>query len=161
MKQNEKYKFSAKIYKIGINWCVNVPFEISNCLIIKQGQIDIKGNINGFAFTKTLMPVKKSTHRLFVNKAMMIGGETALGKVAIFKIEQDHNKEIKEYPIPNLLTEYLVRGNLVTDFDNLTASKRKAILKYFSFIKTEETLIRNVEKLIIQLANKEKNVRIA
>lgn len=38
------------------------------------------------------MPVKNSTHRLFVNKAMMVGGKTVLGKVATFEIEQDYNK---------------------------------------------------------------------
>lgn len=160
MNLNEKYKFSAKIYQTGINWCVDVPFKITNCLIIEKGRINIKGEINSFVFTKTLMPVKNSTHRLFVNKTMMDGGKTALGEVAIFEIEQVYNKEVKEYTIPRLLTEHLVQSNLMTDFHNLTASKRRAILKYFSYIKTEETLMKNIDKLIIQLKNKEKNVRI-
>ena len=156
----KEYEFSAKIYKIGINWCVDVPDEIRNCLIIKKGKSDIKGNINGFAFTKTLMPVKNSEHRLFVNKAMMTGGQTALGRVAIFRIEQDYNKEIKEYLMPNLLTECLINNSLMKDFDKLTISKKRAILKYFSFIKTEETLVRNINKLLMQLKNKEKNIRV-
>ncbi|MRT92813.1 DUF1905 domain-containing protein [Ancylomarina sp. 16SWW S1-10-2] len=160
MKLNQKYLFSAKIYLIGINWCVDVPFEITNCLIVDRGRINIKGKINGFDFFKTLMPVKNATHRLFVNKIMMQGGRTALGKVAQFEIEQDHNKNVKEYSVPKLVTEQLVDNNLLADFNNLTASRKRSILKYFSFIKTEETLVKNTNKLISQLKNKEKNVKV-
>ena len=160
MKLNQKHIFSAKIYPIGINWCVDVPSEISQKLIADRGRINIKGKINDFDFVKTLMPVKNSMHRLFVNKTMMKGGNTALGEVAHFEIEQDYNKRVKEYPVPKLVTEQLVENKLLTDFNNLTASRKRSILKYFSFIKTEETLMRNIDKLISQLRNKEKNVRV-
>ncbi len=156
----KKHQFSAKIYQTGINWCVDVPVEITKSLVAEKGRIPIKGKINGFVFTKTLVPVKDSPHRLFVNRTMMKGGNTALGKMATFEIEQDDNKEVKEYPVPELLTEHLTSLNLMTDFDNLAASRRREILKYFSYIKTEETFIKNRDKLIIQLKNKEKNVRI-
>ena len=160
MKPNQKHIFSANIYLIGINWCVDVPFEITSCLIVERGRINIRGRINGFDFTKTLMPVKGSTHRLFVNKTMMKGGNTALGKMANFEIEQDYNKKVKDYPLPKLVSEQLVDNNLLADFNNLTASRKRSILKYFSYIKTEETLMKNIDKLINQLRNKEKNVRV-
>lgn len=156
----KKHQFSAKIYQTGINWCVDVPIEITKSLVAEKGRIPIKGKINGFVFTKTLVPVKDSPHGLFVNRTMMKGGNTALGKMATFEIEQDDNKEVKEYPVPELLAERLIALNLMTDFDNLTASRRREILKYFSYIKTEETFIKNRDKLITQLKNKEKNVRI-
>ncbi len=92
-----------------------------------------------------------SKHRLFVNKTMMKGGKTALREVGAFEIEQDYNKKVKEYPTPELLTENLDSNNLMKNFNNLTASRRRSILKYFSFIKTDETLIRNIKKIIIQL----------
>ena len=156
----KKHQFSAKIYQTGINWCVDVPVEITKSLVAEKGRIRIKGKINGFVFTKTLVPVKNSPHRLFVNRIMMKGGNTALGQMATFEIEQDDNKEIKEYPVPELLTEHLVARNLMADFNNLAASRRREILKYFSFIKTEATFIKNMDKLITQLKNKEKNVRV-
>ncbi len=52
----------------------------------------------------------------------MKGGRTALGEVANFEIEQDHNKKIKDYPLPKLVREQLVDNKLLEDFNNLTAS---------------------------------------
>jgi ribosomal protein S8 len=160
MNAEKKYKFKAEIYKVGINWCVNVPTEITSQLIAEKGKIDIKGKINGYDFIKTLMPVKDASHRLFVNQQMMKGGKTALGNIANFEIEQNNGKVSKEYSKPKLLIEQLDKHNLTTDFENLSASRAKDILKYLSYIKTEETLIKNINKLIMQLKNKDKNIRI-
>lgn len=155
-----KHTFKAKIYKTGINWCVDVPTKITELLTAERGRIHIKGQINGFDFTKTLMPVKNEPYRLFVNQAMMKGGKTALGETAIFEIEQNNEKEDKEYSTPLLLKEQLKKEQLTTAFDSLTASRKKDILKYLSYVKTEETLLKNIYKIITQLKNKEKNVRI-
>lgn len=155
-----KHSFKAEIYKTGINWCVDVPLEITELMISEKGKINIKGKINGFDFTKTLMPVKNSLHRLYVNQAMMKGGKTALGETATFEIEQNNEKAEKEYPIPLLLIEQLKKEQLTTAFESLTASRKKDILKYLNYIKTEATLLKNIDKLINQLKNKEKNVRI-
>jgi hypothetical protein len=155
-----KHSFKAKIYSVGINWCVDVPRRITKQLTAEKGYIKIKGQINGFNFTKTLMPVKNSPYRLFVNQAMMKGGGTALGKTATFKIEQNPDKAIKKYAAPKLLMEQLKKNEVTSDFNNLTPSRRKDILKYLSYIKTTETLSKNISKLIKQLRDKETNVRI-
>lgn len=153
-----KHSFKAKIHSVGINWCVDVPRRITRQLTAEKGYIKIKGEINGFSFTKTLIPVKKSPYRLFVNQAMMKGGATALGKMATFKIEQNPDKKIKRYTRPKALTEQLTKNKLTSDFNNLTPSRKKDILKYLSYVKTNETLSKNVAKLIKQLRDKEKNV---
>ncbi|MBD8347666.1 DUF3795 domain-containing protein [Dysgonomonas sp. HGC4] len=160
MEELDKYTFDAQIYKTGINWCVDVPMEVTDQLICKKGKIDIKGEINGFSFIKTLIPVKNKPFRLFVNQAMMKGGNTALNETASFIIEQDTERVVVEYEIPNLLIVYLNKYQLMPDFENLSISKKRNILKYLSYIKTEETLLANINKLILQLQNKEKNVRI-
>src|SRR5688500_17510328 len=110
-----KHSFKAKIYSVGINWCVDVPRRITKQLTAERGYIKIKGEINGFTFTKTLMPVKNSPYRLFVNQAMMKGGGTALGKTASFKIEQNSDKAIKKYAAPKLLIEQLNKTKLTSD----------------------------------------------
>jgi hypothetical protein len=155
-----KHIFRAKIYQTGINWCVDVPTKITKLLTSEKGRITIKGQINGFDFTKTLIPVRNAPHRLFVNQRMMKGGGTALGKTAAFQIEQDSKKANKEYAIPALLVELLHKHKLISDFENLTVSKRREILKYLSYIKTEETLLKNISKLVVKLKNKERDIRI-
>ncbi|TKC12077.1 DUF1905 domain-containing protein [Pedobacter polaris] len=155
-----KYHFKAKIYKIGINWAVDVPLEITAKLKPEKGYIRIKGQINDFDFIQTLVPVKNSPYRLFVNFIMMKGGKTALGKVASFAIEQNEVELVKMYAMPKLLSNILEKENLNDNFNSLSEARKKDILKYLSFIKTEETIMKNIDKLIIQLKNKDKNVRI-
>jgi hypothetical protein len=155
-----KFFFRAKIYKVGINWCVDVPVRVTKEMIPEKGYIKVKGQINGFDFSKNLVPIKNEPYRLFVNLIMMKGANTALGKVANFKIEQDHKKVVRNYPMPNLLAAQLTKTNLVEDFNKLTPARKKDILKYLNSIKTEETLVKNIGRVIRQLHAKEKNVRI-
>ncbi|MEO5977108.1 MAG: YdeI/OmpD-associated family protein [Chryseolinea sp.] len=155
-----KHQFKAKIYPTGINWAVDVPVKISEQMISIKGYIKIKGIINDFNFIQTLVPVKNSLYRLFVNKIMMDGGKTSFGKIAAFIIEQDDRAEIKAYPPSKILTSQLRMHRLNKAFNALTPSRKKDVLKYLSFIKTEAALIKNIDKLITQLKNNEKNVRV-
>ena len=76
----------------------------------------------------------------------MKGGKTALWEIATFEIKQNIEKVAKDYSMPKLLIAQLEKHKLTTDFDRLTASRRKDILKYLSYIKLEETLLRNIDK---------------
>lgn len=154
------HHFEAKIYKIGINWAVDVPAEITAQLKSEKGYIRIKSQINDFDFIQTLVPVKNNPYRLFVNLIMMKGGKTALGEIAIFNIEQNETELVKMYPMPALLLSILNKENLNDHFNALSEARKKDILKYLSFIKTEETMVKNIDKLIQKLKNKDKDVRI-
>ncbi|PBQ30767.1 hypothetical protein CNR22_02915 [Sphingobacteriaceae bacterium] len=157
---NHLHSFKSKIYKTGINWAVDVPSKISDKLEKEKGYIRIKGTINDFEFKQTLVPVKDAGYRLFVNGIMMKGGKTALGKLANFSIQQNKTKLVEEYPLPLLLKKLLKEEQLTKDFNNLTPTRIKDILKYLFYIKTEETMRKNINKVILQLHKKEKNVRI-
>lgn len=152
--------FKAEIYKTGINWCVDIPVEITDKMFPNKGYIKVKGQINDFDFTKNLVPVKNGPFRLFVNLTMMKGAKTTVGEIADFNIEQDFIIANKEYPVPGLLFEQLSKKNLTSDFDSLTNTRKKEILKYLSYIQTEKTMKKNIDKLIEQLEKKQKNIRI-
>lgn len=154
------YQFTAKIYKIGINWAVDVPPEISAQMQTEKGYIRIKGQLNGFDFIQTLVPVKNGPYRLFVNLIMMKGGKTALGEIAAFTIAQNHTIVEQIYPMPEILADELTKHQLHDQFNLLSAARRKDVFKYLSYLKTEETIKKNIDKLIIQLHNKDKNARI-
>lgn len=154
------YRFKATLYQTGINWAVDVPVTITQRLEKEKGYIRVKGQINGFDFKQTLVPVKDAPYRLFVNGPMMKGAATAVGKTARFSITQNTVDKRVEYPPVPLLQKRLKEEKLTTDFHALSASRIKDILKYLSYIKTEQTLIKNIEKVINQLRNKEKHPRI-
>lgn len=149
-----KHSFKAKIYKTGINWAVDVPLKITAKMVPEKGRIYIRGKINGFGFSKTLMPVKDGPFRLYVNAAMMKGGNTALGKTAAFEIEQAAAKKEPMPSKPLQLVSALKKENLLADFESLTPSRKKDILKYLNHIRTEETMQRNIAKLIAQMKSR-------
>ena len=152
--------FKAKIYKVGINACVDVPESVTNSMEPTKGYIKVKGTINGFGFTKTLVPVKNGPYRLFVNIPMLKGGKVAVSETASFSVQQDFEAVKEEYPMPDALYQKLKHHGLLGDFNNLTASRKKEILKYLNYIKTEETLQKNINKLTQKMLNKERNIRI-
>lgn len=154
------HKFKAKIYQNGINWCVDVPQEITAQLTAEKGYIRIKGQINAFDFIQTLVPVKNALYRLFVNYVMMKGGKTALGEVAEFVIEQNPEVLEKQYPMPDALANALQIHDLNAAFESLTPARKKDILKYLSYVKTDATMQKNIAKLISQWQEGSKNVRI-
>ncbi len=154
------HSFKARIYKTGINWAVDVPRKISDQLEKEKGYIRVKGAINGFEFKTTLVPVKEGPYRLFVNGIMMKGGATALGKIASFTIEQNRTKLEEEYKIPEALKRTLIKEKLTSAFEALRPSRKKDILKYLHYIKTEETLLKNIDKVILQLKANHPNTRI-
>lgn len=154
------FSFKAKIYKTGINWAVDVPEKITAKLEKTKGYIRVKGTINHFEFKTNLVPIKDAPYRLFVNGIMMKGGKTGLGKIAVFEIEQNTTRLEKEYPLPVQLRKALRETGLTKQFNQLTPSRIKDILRYLYYIKTEETLQKNIAKVIKQLQEKNKDTRI-
>ncbi len=140
-------KFKAKIYKVGINACVDVPESVTEKMTPEKGYIKVKGLINGFEFFKNLVPTKNKPYRLFVNIPMLKGGQTELGKTAEFEIAQDFKPEKKSYPKPKMLTDKLANKKLTSDFDKLSESRKTEILKYLNYIKTEKTLELNIDNI--------------
>ena len=151
--------FEARIYKDGINVCVDVPDSITSKLTKEKGFIYIKGTVNGFPFSKSLVPVKDSQYRLFVDLKMLKGASTQAGDIAKFLILQS-KREPTVYEVPISLRDELEKRNLTEQFETLSDSRRNSVLKYLNSIKTKDTLDRNITKLIQLLESGTKNIRL-
>ncbi|MEO5906948.1 MAG: YdeI/OmpD-associated family protein [Saprospiraceae bacterium] len=144
------FSFTAKIYKVGINPCVDIPERISSMLLATKGYIPVKGKINQHFFQQTLYPVKDSPYRLYVNSPMMKGADVVVGAKAKFIIEEDDRpKTIIEMPAE--LKKELANHGVLHQFLQQTPSRQKEIFKYFSYLKTEEARNRNLEKIIAMM----------
>ncbi len=152
--------FTAKIYKTGINAAVDVPHEVTEGMVADKGYLRIRGTINSFDFMQTLVPVKDAPYRLFVNIPMLKGGNAAIGDMAEFVIAQDFTKKEDYYPMLAALEKRLKAEKLTDAFEALTPSRKKDILKYLGYIKTEATLLKNIDKVIAQLKEKKADVRV-
>lgn len=152
--------FKATIYRIGINLVVDVPAKVTNKLEATKGQIKVQGNINGFAFHTTLMPVKNKPYLLYVNTPMLKGTGAVEGDIVKFSIVQDLDHYEHHYPMPAILARKLHDAKLRDQFEEMTVSRKKDILKYLSYVKTEETLLKHISTLLLKLKKGEKNIRI-
>jgi len=153
-------KFKATLYKTGINTCADVPDTITRKMKSPKGRIHVKGTVNGFAFTKTLVPVKDNPYRLFVNAPTLKGANASVGETANFVITQDLHKIKKQYTMSPAFRRQLQRHKVLKDFNALTPARQQDILKYLSFVTREETLMKHAGKIIEKLKAGEKNIRI-
>ena len=147
-----KFSFEAKIYKVGINPCVDVPLAVTNKMKASKGYIPVKGKIKSHSFQQALVPVKNAAYRLYVNGPMLKGSGAKIGGAVKFIIEQDF--EPKAIPMPKELKRKLEANDLTAAFNKLTTGRQKEILKYLNFLKTEEALTRNIDKVIFSLKKK-------
>ena len=146
-----KFSFKARIYKVGINPCVKVPRKITARLIPLRGYIFVKGKIEQHTFTQTLVPVKDAPYRLFVNGPMLKGAGVRVGDTVSFELEQDNDRSSTKIVTPRYFKARLDKDGVWEVFKTLTPSRKKEILKYFSFLKTSESRERNIVKVINEL----------
>ncbi|HEU5290453.1 MAG TPA: DUF1905 domain-containing protein [Cyclobacteriaceae bacterium] len=145
------FSFKAKIYKVEINPCVKVPRRITDTMKPQKGYIPIKGKIQNHPFKQTLVPVKGESYRLFVNDPMLKGAKVALGETVHFSIEQNFASRKREFPLLKSFKDVLSTHNLLSVFKKLALSRQKEILKYLSYLKSEVSRTRNINKVIEQL----------
>ncbi len=143
-------RFKATLQIIGINPFVFVSGGIHKKLIAEagktKGHIPIHGKINGKAFQQTL--VKYAGHwRLYVNLKMLKNSPKRIGEEVEIEVDFDSRDRTIE-PHPKLKKALSKNIEAKAVFDNLSPSKRKEIVRYISFLKTEESVDKNVERAI-------------
>ena len=142
------FRFKAKIYKVGINPCVKVPLRITKQMQPVKGYIPVKGKILHHVFTQTLVPVKGQGYRLYVNGPMLKESDTKLGDTVNFEIKQDVRQKDRIPSMNKELEKQLKENNLLDAFEKLIPSRRKDILRYLNNLKSQDTLLKNVDKVI-------------
>ena len=148
--------FSAKITKLGINPVVDPPENVL-AAIFKQanrsaGPIPVRGKVNGAEFVQTLVRYK-GAWRLYVNGEMLKASGTKVGD--LIKIEIEFDPRSRDVPIPKKLQIALTADEQARiAFAELPPSRQKEIFRYINSLRTEESIARNVEKILQQLKGK-------
>jgi len=159
--EKEKYKplkFKAKIEIIGVNPFVYLPVSVLKN-IFKQakkdkGKIPVEMKIEGHKFTQTLINYS-GYWRLYLNTPMRRAAGKDVGDTAKFEI--CYNDKVKVIPIhPKLQKALKSNPPAKQKFDSLPPSRRLEIIRYISFLKTEESVNRNVNKAVSFLLGKER-----
>ena len=146
-------KFSAEIYKIGINPVVDPPDSVLETLFEAAGRfrgpIPVTGRLSGRDFIQTLVKYS-GAWRLYINGPMLKASGLTIGDMADIEIEFDPRP--RKVPIPAKLSRALSGNDAAKKaFDELAPSRRKEILRYLASLKTEDALERNIQRLVWDL----------
>jgi hypothetical protein len=151
-------RFKAKIEIIGINPYVLLPEKVLLALFKQAGKdkgaIPVKGKIEGHNFIQNLVKYS-GKWRLYLNTPMRKASNKDVGDRVTIEIEFDPVKRIT--PIHAKLQRALQENkNANKVFDSLPPSRQKEITRYINFLKTEESINRNIKKVLLFLNGKER-----
>ena len=134
-----------------LRWVIaRLPFDAAKTWG-KRGQLRIKGEINGFAFSTTLFPAGDGTHFLIVNKKLQRGGKTATGLTAKFRLQPDSTPRPAPPPAQELLRELGQSKRLLKCYESLNPSRRREIAKWVAECKTSNARQRRSRQIAERL----------
>ena len=141
--------FSAKVYQLGINPCVDVPQRVSRAFGVR-GYVPVEGTLNGRPVRATLVPKGAGRHRLFLNGDMRKRAGVEVGDRVDLVLDVD--TQPRSVPMPKEFAAALRRNRKArAAFERLRPSRQKEILTYLNWLKRPETLERNTEKVVAGL----------
>jgi len=145
--------FSAKIQIIGINPYVLLPSSVLKYIFKKagndKGPIPVKLKIGGKDFIQTLVKFS-AKWRLYLNTPMRKAAKKDVGDT--INIEIDFDTKERTTPMhPKLKKAFKENPEAQNAFNKLPPSRQKEILKYINFLKSEETVDKNVKRAISHL----------
>ena len=148
--------FTAKIFKIGINPCVIVPSSVLKQLFSQAGKlkgpIPVRGKLNGATYLQTV--VKYSGKWWFYINGIMLR-DAGLKSGDIAEVEIEFNPVPRLIPMhPKLERAWKQNKNAKATFDQLSPYRQKEIVRYISHLKSEESVDRNILKVIQHLSGK-------
>ncbi|NTS41859.1 YdeI/OmpD-associated family protein [Flavisolibacter sp. BT320] len=149
-------KFTARLEIIGINPFVFVPETIRTEIFRKAGKdkgfIPVCGTVNGKAFRQTLVKYR-GDWRLYINTTMLKNSPQRIGETIAVEIDFDTNERTLE-PHPKLQQALRESDAATTVFNSLPPSRQKEIVRYISLLKTDDSIVKNVQRAIGFLTGK-------
>jgi Domain of unknown function (DUF1905)/Bacteriocin-protection, YdeI or OmpD-Associated len=144
-----KQRFSAVIYKQGINPCIDIPERIAQSLL-RKGYIAVRVSLNDHPFRATLAPVGNDQYRLYINGAMRKAANVDVEDKIRIALELDTQR--RTIPIPEAFKKALEQNpKASTEFKRLTPSRRKDILLYMNALKRPESLQKVIDRVVKSL----------
>ncbi len=151
--QRKAQRFSATLYKVGVNRCVDVPERVGKALG-KERYVPVVATVKGHSVRTTLVPAGAGRYRLFLTGEVRKAAGVKDGEVVSLLVEPD--KESRELPVPKDLAHALksTKGGRAA-FDSLTPIQRGAFVQSIVDAKKPETRRQRIKKgigLLLEMA---------
>jgi hypothetical protein len=144
------HNFKAPIDLIGINPFVFLPENILTAIFKQAGKekgpIPVKGTVNNNPYKQTLIKYR-GYWRLYINTTMLKDSPNRIGETIELTISFDP-AERKITPHPKFIKALEENSEAKTVFDGLSPSKKHEIIRYISFLKTEKSIDKNIDRAI-------------
>lgn len=149
-----KKTFTARLVRpeeVGTWTYLTVPFNVAE-EYGNQGQVQVKGTINGLPYRSTLLPHGDGAHYLVVNKSIRDQIGVTQGNTVQVTMEQD--TEPRTVSLPKDFKIALGRNKKAkAEFDKIPYSHKKRYLEYVAEAKQDETGKRRIQEAIARLAS--------
>lgn len=142
--------FTARIYKLGINPCVDVPAEAAN-FFKRRGFVPIVGLVDGKTYRATLVPRGQGLHRLYLNEPIRRATRTDVGSRVRFELKLDRKSRVIKTP-PDFAAALKAHPPAHNAFRQATASRRRELLRWITGAKRPETRRSRIQRTIASLA---------
>jgi len=149
--------FSAKIQIIGVNPYVLLPSRVLKYLFQKAGKnkgaLPVQLKVGGKDFIQNLVKYS-GKWRLYLNGPMRKAAGKDVGDT--IEIQIDFDPQPRTTPIhPKLKKAFKENSTAKKAFEKLSPSRQKEILRYINFLKSEESVDKNVQRAIAHLTDKQ------
>ena len=147
--------FSAKVQIIGVNPYVLLTASLLKYLFQKSGKdkgaIPIKLKIGGRDFIQNLVKYS-GKWRLYLNAPMRKVAGKDVGDIIEIQIDFDPKPRTTSMH-PKLKKAFKENLNAKKAFERLSPSRQKEILRYINFLKSEESVDKNIHRAIAHLTS--------
>lgn len=148
--------FSAPLNIIGINPFVHIPAKVLNNIFLQaekdKGPIPVCGKVNKKPYRQTLVRYR-GDWRLYINTLMLKDSPKRVGEKVNITIAFDPAD--RSLVTPSSLTKALQLNPVAKkNFEALTPSRKKEIVRYIANLKTKSSIERNVSRAIEFLSGK-------
>ncbi len=135
------------IYRVGPNYCIDVPSEVMPSLEAGGGYVAVVGRVGARVFRTRLTSRTGGGYRLFLNGE--VRDDAGVGEGDAIEVEVRAVDEAEPPSLPPDLREALadLDGGLEA-FEGLTAAQRSGMVAFLERARTDETRARYVERII-------------
>ena len=148
-------RFSAKIQIIGVNPFVLLPASLLKDIFQKAGKdkgaVPVQLKIGGKDFIQNLVKYS-GKWRLYLNTPMRKAARKDVGDA--IDIQIDFDPKPRTTPMhPKLKKAFKENQIAKKAFEKLSPSRQKEILRYINFLKSEESVDKNIQRAIAHLTS--------
>jgi hypothetical protein len=142
-------RFSATVYQRGASARIDVPEKVTKAFG-DTGYVPVRGTMNNAGIRGTLMPAGGGRHVLNINLEMRTRAGVNVGDTIVFTLDRG---EATRFPPMSRELAVMLEHEPVSKatWEAASPAKRKDVLGHLSRLRTQEQVVREIEKLVEKL----------